>query len=63
MFGYQGKQVRDNIHSADLIHSFDCFFQQPRVAAVTSAAGDLQGEVVRQWTAQAQLDTIVTSSP
>jgi len=30
VFGYQGKQVRDNIHSADLIAAFDAFFRAPR---------------------------------
>ena len=29
VFGYKGKQVRDNIHSADLISAFDQFFQRP----------------------------------
>ncbi|HBQ97169.1 MAG TPA: NAD-dependent epimerase, partial [Cyanobacteria bacterium UBA11691] len=32
VFGYKGKQVRDNIHSADLINAFDAFFHAPRVA-------------------------------
>src|SRR5579863_4760219 len=30
VFGYRGKQVRDNIHSADLIRAFDQFFCRPR---------------------------------
>ncbi len=30
VFGYKGKQVRDNIHSADLIAAFDAFFRAPR---------------------------------
>lgn len=30
IFGYQGKQVRDNIHSLDLISAFWHFFQNPR---------------------------------
>lgn len=30
IYGYSGKQVRDNIHSADLIRAFDAFHQSPR---------------------------------
>ena len=30
VFGYEGKQVRDNIHSADLIAAFDAFRKAPR---------------------------------
>ena len=32
VFGYEGKQVRDNIHSADLIAAFDAFRRRPRAA-------------------------------
>lgn len=39
IFGYKGKQVRDNIHSADLIAMFYAFFQAPRVAEVYNAGG------------------------
>lgn len=39
VFGYQGKQVRDNIHSKDLIRAFDAFFQNPRPAAVYNIGG------------------------
>jgi len=30
IFGYKGKQVRDNIHSSDLISAFDAYFESPR---------------------------------
>ena len=30
IFGYRGKQVRDNIHSADLIRAFYEFYKAPR---------------------------------
>jgi CDP-paratose 2-epimerase len=30
IFGYKGKQVRDNIHSSDLISAFDCYFESPK---------------------------------
>jgi CDP-paratose 2-epimerase len=39
VFGYKGKQVRDNIHSADLIAAFDEFFKAPRVAEVYNTGG------------------------
>ena len=39
VFGYKGKQVRDNIHSEDLINAFDCFFRAPRVAEVYNIGG------------------------
>ncbi len=39
IFGYRGKQVRDNIHSADLIAAFDAFFKAPRVAEVYNIGG------------------------
>jgi CDP-paratose 2-epimerase len=39
VFGYKGKQVRDNIHSADLIRAFDAFFRAPRVAEVYNMGG------------------------
>jgi CDP-paratose 2-epimerase len=39
VFGYKGKQVRDNIHSTDLIRAFDAFFQAPRSARVYNIGG------------------------
>lgn len=39
VFGYNGKQVRDNIHSFDLIQAFDCFFEDPRVGEVYNIGG------------------------
>ncbi len=39
IFGYQGKQVRDNIHSHDLICAFDQFFQAPRCGEVYNIGG------------------------
>ncbi len=39
IFGYKGKQVRDNIHSADLISAFDEFFKNPRSAEVYNIGG------------------------
>jgi CDP-paratose 2-epimerase len=37
--GYRGKQVRDNIHSADLIAAFDAFFSAPRSGEVYNVGG------------------------
>lgn len=39
VFGYQGKQVRDNIQSADLISCFHHFFQKPRSGEVYNIGG------------------------
>ena len=39
IFGYKGKQVRDAIHSKDLIECFWQFFQAPRVAEVYNIGG------------------------
>lgn len=39
VFGYKGKQVRDNIHSADLIACFHQFFQAPRSGEVYNIGG------------------------
>jgi len=39
VFGYGGKQVRDNIHSADLIAAFDAFRKTPRPHAVYNIGG------------------------
>jgi CDP-paratose 2-epimerase len=39
IFGYKGKQVRDNIHSEDLIHMFLEFHARPTPGAVYNAGG------------------------
>jgi CDP-paratose 2-epimerase len=39
IFGYRRKQVRDNIHSADLIRAFDEFFRRPRAGEVYNIGG------------------------
>jgi CDP-paratose 2-epimerase len=39
VFGYKGKQVRDNIHSADLIAAFDAFYRAPRIGEVYNIGG------------------------
>jgi CDP-paratose 2-epimerase len=39
IYGYKGKQVRDNIHSYDLINAFDAFFRAPRCGEVYNMGG------------------------
>jgi len=39
VFGYQGKQVRDNIHSEDLVNAFEHFYRAPRVGEVYNIGG------------------------
>ena len=39
IFGYQGKQVRDNIHSWDLVNMFWHFYQNPKSGEVYNAGG------------------------
>jgi CDP-paratose 2-epimerase len=39
IFGYKGKQVRDNIHSYDLVNMFWHFYQNPRPGEVYNAGG------------------------
>ncbi len=39
VFGYKKKQVRDNIHSADLIHAFHQFFLDPRCGMAYNMGG------------------------
>jgi len=39
VFGYKGKQVRDNIHSQDLVNAFYHFYRAPRVGEVYNIGG------------------------
>src|SRR4051794_33138494 len=39
VFGYDGKQVRDNIHSDDVVSAFEAFHRNPRPAAVYNLGG------------------------
>ena len=39
IFGYKGKQVRDNIHSLDVVRFMDQFIQHPRVGQVYNLGG------------------------
>ena len=42
VFGYKGKQVRDNIHSGDLIRAFHEFFLNPRPGEVYNIGGGIR---------------------
>lgn len=39
VFGYKAKQVRDNIHSSDLVSAFQAFYRNPRMGAVYNMGG------------------------
>jgi CDP-paratose 2-epimerase len=39
IYGYGGRQVCDNIHSADLVTAFHAFHRSPRPAAVYNIGG------------------------
>ena len=39
IYGYKGKQVRDNIHSYDVARFIECFIEEPRVAEVYNLGG------------------------
>jgi CDP-paratose 2-epimerase len=39
VFGYGGKQVRDNIHAHDVVRAFHAFHRQPRAASVYNLGG------------------------
>jgi len=45
IFGYKGKQVRDNIHSYDLVNMFWHYHQKPRCGEVYNAGGSRHSNV------------------
>nr|MDJ0706282.1 NAD-dependent epimerase/dehydratase family protein [Leptolyngbyaceae cyanobacterium MO_188.B28] len=45
VFGYKGKQVRDNIHSYDVIQAFEAFRQNPRAGEVYNLGGGRDNSV------------------
>jgi CDP-paratose 2-epimerase len=48
IFGYKGKQVRDNIHSYDVCSFFEAFYNAPRVGAVYNIGGGRENSVSMQ---------------
>ena len=63
VYGYQGKQVRDNIHSGDVARFITAFIEAPRVAEVYNIGGGKQNacsileafDLVREVSGQAQV--------
>ncbi len=45
IFGYKGKQVRDQIHAYDLINAFWYFIKNPKIAAVYNIGGGVDRSV------------------
>jgi CDP-paratose 2-epimerase len=45
IFGYKGKQVRDNIHANDVVHAFHEFHKAPKVSAVYNLGGGRKSNV------------------
>jgi len=45
VFGYKGKQVRDNIHSSDVIQAFEAFRAAPRPGEVYNLGGGRENSV------------------
>lgn len=45
IFGYKGKQVRDNIHSLDVARFIDAFISAPRVAEVYNIGGGKENSI------------------
>jgi CDP-paratose 2-epimerase len=45
VLGYAGKQVRDNIHSADVVRACTLFYESPRAAAVYNLGGGRDSNV------------------
>lgn len=67
VYGYKGKQVRDNIHSEDVARFIHAFFQAPRVGEVYNLGGGVQNscsileafEMVKSLTGKPQNYTYV----
>ncbi len=45
IFGYKGKQVRDNIHATDVVRAFHAYHRDPKPAAVYNLGGGRQSNV------------------
>ncbi len=45
VFGYSGKQVRDNIHAHDVVRAFSAFHANPRAAAVYNLGGGRESNI------------------
>jgi CDP-paratose 2-epimerase len=45
IFGYKGKQVRDQIHSVDVVHAFEAFIEAPHPGEVYNLGGGKKNSV------------------
>ncbi len=45
VYGYKGKQVRDNIHASDLVRAIDCFVKNPRPGQVYNMGGSRHSNI------------------
>jgi len=45
IYGYKGKQVRDNIHSSDLVSAFWNFYKKPKMGAVYNIGGGIYSNI------------------
>lgn len=45
VFGYKGKQVRDNIHAVDVVKAFEAFHRDPSSSAVYNLGGGRESNV------------------
>jgi CDP-paratose 2-epimerase len=67
VFGYKGKQVRDNIHAWDVATFIDAFWTSPRIAEVYNIGGGKANscsileafELVQSLTGRAQIHTYI----
>ncbi len=70
IFGYKGKQVRDNIHSEDVARFIWAFIQAPRVAEVYNLGGGKENScsiieafaITEEFTGKKQLTTYVETN-
>lgn len=66
VFGYGAKQVRDNLHAADVVSAFEAFHDKPRSAAVYNLGGGrrsncsmLEAIALSESIAQRELDVSI----
>jgi len=45
IYGYKGKQVRDNLHAVDVCRFVEAFYRRPRVAAVYNLGGGRENSI------------------
>lgn len=45
IYGYKGKQVRDQIHSYDVVRAFEAFIHEPRASAVYNLGGGRENSI------------------